>query len=200
MRIVMTVRIACAVLIIILAAGGLVSGQAGRQLVVTMQLGAPAKPAGGAYYNAFTVDDAILTGPESDSTNWTHYILYRGGRFFFGRVPAAPFRPFEFVAVRPPQAFLFGQVVGGGKTLRVRVALSELQTTAAPPTRVKINFVTVDDQLRPLDALGQGTGDRFAFVTVDLRRDTYVPVSDRAGDASDPAFDITGGDIQVGTP
>ena len=193
-------RIVVVVLIVVLAAGGLANAQAGRQLIVTMQLAAPVKASGGAYYIAFTVDDAILTGPESDSTNWTHYILHRGGRFFFGRVPAAPFRPFEFVAVRPPQAFLFGHVLAGGKTLRVRVALSELQTTAAPPARVKINFVTVDDQLRPLDALGQGTGDRFAFVTVDLRRDTYVPVSDRAGDASDPAFDITGGDIQVGTP
>jgi len=193
-------RIVVVVLIVVLAAGGLANAQAGRQLIVTMQLAAPVKASGGAYYIAFTVDDAILTGPESDSTNWTHYVLHRGGRFFFGRVPAAAFRPFEFVAVRPPQAFLFGQVLAGGKTLRVRVALSDLQTTAAPPARVKINFVTVDEQLKPLDALGQGTGDRFAFVTVDLRRDTYVPVSDRTGDASDPAFDITGGDIQVGTP
>jgi hypothetical protein len=195
-------RIAVVILAVVLGlgAGGPATAQTGRQLTVTMRLAAPAKPSGGAYYVAFTVDDAVLTGPESDSTNWTHYILYRGGRFFFGQVPAAPFRPFEFVAVRPPQAFLFGQVLDGGRTLRVRVALTDLQTTATPPTRVKINFVTVDDQLKALDALGQGTGDRFAFVTVDLRRDTYVPVSDRTGDASDPAFDIAGGEIQVGTP
>ncbi len=126
-------------------------------------------------------------------------MLYRGGRFFFGQVPASPFRPFEFVAVRPPQPLLYAQALAGGRTLRARVALADL-TTAAPPARLKINFVTVDDQLRPLDALGQGTGDRFAFVTFDLRRDTYLPVLDRTGDAPDPAFDITGGEIQVTTP
>jgi hypothetical protein len=115
-------------------------------------------------------------------------------------VPSTPFRPFEFVAIRPPQPFLYGQVLNGGRTLRVRLALTDLLTTPTAPTRVKINFVTVDDQLKPLDALGQGTGDRVAFVTLDLRRDTYVPVSDRTGDAADPAFDITGGDIQVGIP
>jgi hypothetical protein len=196
MRIVLTL----VALLAILAGGGPAGAQIGRQLIVTMQLAAPAKPSGGAYYIAFTVDDSILTGPESDSTNWTHYLLYRGGRFFFGQVPSTPFRPFEFVAIRPPQPFLYGQVLNGGRTLRVRLALTDLLTTPTAPTRVKINFVTVDDQLKPLDALGQGTGDRVAFVTLDLRRDTYVPVSDRTGDAADPAFDITGGDIQVGIP
>jgi len=192
-------RIVAAVLVTVAALSGSVGAQAGRQVTVTVQLAAPAKPVGGAYFIAFTVNDAVLTGPESDSTNWTHYVLYRGGRFFFGQVPASPFRPFEFVAVRPPQPMLYGQVLAGGRTLRARVALTDLATTT-PPARVKINFVTVDEQLRPLDALGQGTGDRFAFVTVDLRRDTFVPVLDRTGDAADPAFDITGGDIQITTP
>lgn len=188
------------VLAAMLAAGGSARAQVGRQVIVTMQLAAQAKAAGGAYFIAFTVDDTILAGPEADSTNWTHYVMYRGGRFLFGRVPAAPFRPFEFVAIRPPTPFVPGQVLAGGKTLRARVALSDLQGPAAPAARLKLNFVTVDDQLRPLDALGQGATDRFGFVTVDLRRDTYVPVADRAGDAPDPAFDIVGGDIQLGTP
>lgn len=196
MRIVLVV----AVLLAVLMTGGLAGAQTGRQLIVTMRLAAPAKPSGGAYYIAFTVDDSILNGPESDSTNWTHYLLYRGGRFFFGLVPSTPFRPFEFVAIRPPQPFLYGQVLDGGRTLRARVALTDLLTASSPPTRVKLNFVTVDDQLKPLDALGQGAGDRAAFVTLDLRRDTYVPVADRTGDAADPAFDITGGDIQVVIP
>lgn len=189
-----------AVLLAVLMTGGPAGAQSGRQLIVTMRLAAPAKPAGGAYYIAFTVDDSILNGPESDSTNWTHYLLYRGGRFFFGQVPATPFRPFEFVAIRPPQPFLYGQVLDGGRILRARVALTDLATTPSLPTRLKINFVTVDDQLKPLDALGQGAGDRAAFITLDLRRDTYVPVADRTGDAADPAFDITGGDIQVVIP
>lgn len=192
-------RVLVVVLIVLLVAAGGASGQAGPQMTITMQLAAPARLSGGAYYIAFTVDESILAGPQSDSTNWTHYVLYRGGRFLFGRVPAAPFRPFEFVAIRPPQAFLFGQVLGAGRTLRARVPLSDLQATG-PPARVKMNFVTVDEQLRALDALGPGAGDPFGFVTVDLRRDTYVSVSDRQGDAPDPAFDITGGDIQVGTP
>jgi hypothetical protein len=198
----MVMRIVCVLLALlaVLAGGGPAGAQTGRQLIITMRLAAPAKPSGGAYYIAFAVDDSILNGPESDSTNWTHYILYRGGRFFFGQVPSTPFRPFEFVAIRPPQPFLYGEILGGGRTLRVRVALTDLLTTSTSAARVKINFVTVDDHLKPLDALGQGTGDRFAFVTVDLRRDTFVPVSDRAGDAADPAFDITGGDIQVGIP
>jgi hypothetical protein len=192
-------RIAVAILVVFAALGAPAWGQTGRQVTVTVQLAAPAKLVGGAYFIAFTVNDAVLTGPESDSTNWTHYVLYRGGRFFFGQVPASPFRPFEFVAVRPPQPLLYGQALGGGRMLRARVALTDL-TTGPPPARLKINFVTVDEQLRPLDALGSGTGDRFAFATIDLRRDTYVPVLDRTGDAADPAFDITGGEIQVTTP
>ncbi|HET6948610.1 MAG TPA: hypothetical protein VFJ45_12440 [bacterium] len=187
-------------LIVVLAAGGLAHAQVGQQLVVTMHLAGPVKPAGGAYYIAFTADDALLTGPQSDSSNWSHYVLYRGGRFFFGRIPPGAFRPFEFVAVRPPQPYIFGQVLAGGRGLRVRVALSDLQTGPTVPRRVKVNFVTVDDRLTPLDALGEGAGDRFAFLTVDLRRDTYVAGEDRSGDASDPSFDITGGDVQVTVP
>jgi hypothetical protein len=192
-------RMLAAVLVTLAALSVPVGAQSGRQITVTVQLAAPAKAVGGAYFVAFTVNDAILTGPEADSTNWTHYVLYRGGRFFFGQVPASPFRPFEFVAVRPPQPLYSGQVLGAGRTLRARVALTDL-TAGPPPARLKINVVTVDEQLRPLDALGQGTGDRFAFVTIDLRRDTFVPILDRTGDAADPAFDVTGGDVQISTP
>lgn len=187
-------------LILILAAGAAAQAQAGRQLVITMLLAGPVKPTGGSYYIAFTVDDALITGPQSDSSNWTHYVLFREGRFFFGVIPPGAFRPFEFVAVRPPQPYLFGQLLPDGRGLRVRVALSDLQTGATPPRRVKINFITVDPQLRALDALGEGAGDRFAFITVDPARDTYVAVQDRMGDAADPSFDITGGDVQVTVP
>lgn len=83
--------------------------------------------------------------------------------------------------------------------MRVQVALSALQT--GPTLRqVKINIVTVDDLLRPIDALGRGSDDRFGFVTLNLLRDTYVTFTDPARDAREPAFDITGGDIQVTTP
>ena len=180
--------------------GYLAYGQIGSQLLITMNLAERAKPVGGSYFIAFTVDDTILQGPQSDSSNWTHYVVYRGGRFFFGRVPRTPFKPFEFQTVRPPEPYLFGQILPDGRTLRVRVALSDLVTGASLPVQIKINFITVDEFLRPLDALGRGATERFAFVTLDLRRENYVAVTDPTGDAPDRAFDITGGDIQVTTP
>ena len=174
--------------------------QTGTQLVITVNFADRVRPAGGSYYIAFNTDDAILLGPQSDSSNWQSYVVFRGGRFFFGTVPAAPFRPFGFETIRPPQPYTSGQVLPDGRTLRVQVALSALQTGPTPPTRVKINIVTVDDLLRPIDALGRGPDDRFGFVTLNLFRDTYVAFTDPARDARDPGFDITGGDIQVTTP
>jgi hypothetical protein len=175
--------------------------QARVQLVITVNLAGPVKPAGGAYFVAFTVDDSILLGPQSDSTYWTHYVLYREGRFFFGQIPTTQLRPFEFFTVRPPQPFLFGQVLPGGRAVRVRVALTDLTSSSGPPpTHVNVNFVTVDDYFRPLDALGQGVSDRFGFMTIDLRKDTYVRVTHVPRNCADPAFCIVGGEIQVGPP
>jgi hypothetical protein len=165
-----------------------------------MTLAAPVQPAGGAYYIAFTVSDSLLQGPQPDSTNWTHYVVFRDGRFFFGVVPAQAVQPFGFTVMRPPAPFLFGQVLPDGHSLRVGVPLADLRVGAALPTRVMVNFVTVDGSHRPLDALGPGAGDRFGFVTVDLRRDLVTPVRDPRGDAPLPAFDITGGEIRVATP
>ncbi len=177
-----------------------VRAQVGTQLVITVNFADRVRPAGGSYYIAFNTDDAILLGPQSDSSNWQSYVVFRGGRFFFGTVPPAPFRPFGFETIRPPQPYTYGQVLPDGRTLRVQVALSALQTGPTPPTRVKINIVTVDDLLRSIDALGRGPDDRFGFVTFNLFRDTYVAFTDPARDARDPGFDITGGDIQVTTP
>ena len=120
-----TVAIALLVALVLV---GPAHAQVGTQLVVTMNLAGPVKLSGGSYYVAFTVDDSILTGPQSDSSNWTHYILYRQGRFFFGRVPPAPFRPFGFEAIRPPTPYPYGEVSPDRKSLRVRVALAELQS------------------------------------------------------------------------
>ena len=192
-----TVAIALLVALVLV---GPAHAQVGTQLVVTMNLAGPVKLTGGSYYIAFTVDDSILTGPQSDSSNWTHYILYRQGRFFFGRVPPAPFRPFGFEAIRPPAPYSYGEVSPDRKSLQVRVALTDLQTGPTLPLKIKVNFVTVDDQLRPLDALGQGATDKFGFVTLDLRRETFLTLSDPAGDTSDAAFDITGGTLQVTAP
>ena len=192
-----TVAIAALVALVLV---GPASAQVGTQLIVTMNLAGPVKVSGGSYYIAFTIDDSILTGPQSDSSNWTHYILYRQGRFFFGRVPPAPFRPFGFEAIRPPAPYSYGEVSPDRKSLQVRVALTDLQTGPTLPLKIKVNFVTVDDQLRPLDALGQGATDKFGFVTLDLRRETFLTLSDPAGDTSDAAFDITGGTLQVTAP
>jgi hypothetical protein len=177
--------------------------QVGTQVIVTMNLAAPVKLTGGSYYFAFTVDDTILTGPLSDSTNWTHYVVYRRGRFFFGQVPPVPpaaFRPFGFEAIRPPQPYPFGEVLPDRRQLRVRIALSDLQTGSSLPLQIKVNLVTVDDLLHPLDALGRGASDRFGFVMFDLRRETYVTMTHSVGDVLDPAFGITGGSIQTTTP
>jgi hypothetical protein len=176
------------------------AAQAGPQLVITMTLAGPLQPAGGAYYLAFTVSDSLLQGPQPDSTNWTHYVVFRDGRFFFGVVPAQALQPFGFAVVRPPAPFLFGQVLPDGQGLRVSVPLADLRVGPAVPTRVMVNFVTVDGASRPLDALGPGANDRFGFVTVDLRRDLVIPVRDPRGDAPQPAFDIVGGEIRVATP
>ncbi|MDR7559608.1 MAG: hypothetical protein QN141_14095 [Armatimonadota bacterium] len=179
---------------------GPAAGQAGPQLIITVQFAAPVRPAGGAYYIAFTVDETLLRGPQPDSTYWTHYVALRGGRFFFGRVPETPYRPFTFEAIRPPAPFLFAEVLPDGRAVRARVPLSSLQTGPTPPTRVKVNVVTVDEQYQPLDALGPGARDPFGFVTVDLRRDLFTALADPTGDAPVPSFDITGGDIRTGTP
>ena len=192
-----TVAIAALVALVLV---GPASAQVGTQLIVTMNLAGPVKVSGGSYYIAFTIDDSILTGPQSDSSNWTHYVLYRQGRFFFGRVPPAPFRPFGFEAIRAPTPYPYGEVSPDRKSLQVRVALTDLQTGPTLPLKIKVNFVTVDDQLRPLDALGQGATDKFGFVTLDLRRETFLTLSDPAGDTSDAAFDITGGTLQVTAP
>ncbi len=196
-----TARSMSVALALVLVAGvGLASAQVGTQLAITMNLAGPAKIAGGAYFIALTINDTILRGPQADSSNWTHYILYRQGRFFFGLVPAAPFRPFEFVTIRPPQPLLSGQLLPDGRSLYVRVPLADLRVGPALPTQIKVNFVTVDEVLRPLDALGQGPTDRFGFVTLDLRKDTYLAVTHIARNCPDPAFCITGGNIQLTTP
>ena len=192
-----TVAIALLVALVLV---GPAHAQVGTQLVVTMNLAGPVKLSGGSYYVAFTVDDSILTGPQSDSSNWTHYILYRQGRFFFGRVPPAPFRPFGFEAIRPPTPYPYGEVSPDRKSLRVRVALADLQTGPTLPLKIKVNFVTVDENLRPIDALGSGAGDRFGFVTFGLRKDTFLTITDPTGDSADLSFDITGGSIQLTTP
>jgi len=174
--------------------------QSGRQLVITMTLAGTVQDRGGVYYIAFTVSDALLAGPQPDSTYWTHYVVYREGRFFFGVVPPTTSQPFGFTAIRPPAPFIFGQVLGDRKALRVSVPLADLRVSPALPTRVMVNFVTVDETNRPLDALGPGATDRLGFVTLDLRRDLYKTFRDPRGDQPDPNFDILGGEIQVTTP
>jgi hypothetical protein len=177
--------------------------QVGSQLMVTMSLAAPVKLTGGSYYFAFTIDDTILTGPLGDSSNWTHYVVYRQGRFFFGQVPPVPpatTRPFGFEAIRPPQPFAYGEVSPDRLQLKVRIALSDLQTGPSLPLKIKLNLVTVDDQLRPLDALGRGASDKFGFVTFDLHKQSFLTMAHQMGSALDPSFGITGGSIQTTTP
>lgn len=173
---------------------------AGPHLVITVNFADRVKPVGGSYYIAFTVDDTILVGPQSDSSYWTHYVLYRRGRFFFGTVPRAPFRPFGFETIRPPDPYLYGEVLPEARSIRVKVPLTLLQSAVSPATQVKVNFVTVDDLQRPIDALGRGAAERFAFVTFDLLREIFEVVTDPGGDASDPSFDIRGGEIRLTTP
>lgn len=191
----------CVLAVVILAATALPAGaQTGQQLVISMTVAGTIQDRGGTYYIAITVSDSLLQGPQPDSTNWTHYVAYRDGRFFFGVVPPTPVQPFGFVAIRPPAPFLFGLVLPDRKTLRVTVPVADLRLGPALPTRVMVNFVTVDETNRAIDALGPGAADRFGFITVDLRRDLFLTVRDPQGDAADPNFDIVGGEIQITTP
>src|SRR5947209_17776290 len=128
-------------LLVALVLVGPAHAEVGTQLVVTTNLAGPVKLTGGSYYIAFTVDDSILTGPQSDSSNWTHYVLYRQGRFFFGRVPPAPFRPCGFEAIRPPTPYPYGDVSPDRRSLRVRVALAGLQASPTLSLSVKLEFV-----------------------------------------------------------
>lgn len=174
--------------------------QAGAQLVITMTLAGTFQDRGGTYYIAIAVTDSLLAGPQPDSTNWTHYVAYREGRFFFGVVPPITTQPFGFYAIRPPAPFLFGQASADRRTVRVSIPLTDLQVSPSIPSRVLVNFVTVDDSNRTIDALGPGASDRFGFVTVELRRDLFMTVRDPQGDAPDPNFDIVSGEIRVATP
>ena len=175
--------------------------QSGPQVVITMSIAGTIQDRGGAYYIAFTVGDSLLAGPHPDSTNWTHYVVYRDGRFFFGMVPPASAQPFSFVAVRPPAPFIYGQVLPDRKALRASVPLTYLQVGPALPRRFMINFVITDEANRPLDALGMGADDRLGFVTVIVGQDVYVPVrAPRGGTRPDPNFAIAGGEIHLTTP
>ncbi|MDR7419831.1 MAG: hypothetical protein QN178_13090 [Armatimonadota bacterium] len=175
--------------------------QSGPQAVITFSVVGTIQDRGGVYYIAFAVGDSLLAGPQPDSSNWTHYVVYRGGRFFFGTVPPSSTQPFSFVSVRPPAPFVYGQVLPDRKALRVSVPLSMLQVGPAPPRRFMVNFVTTDEANRPLDALGMGASDRLGFVTVTVGQDVYVPVrAPRGGTRPDPNFAIAGGEIQLTTP
>ena len=175
--------------------------QVGPQLLITMNLAGPAKTEGADYFIAFRVSDDLLLGPLADSTNWTHYVLYRDGRFFFGTVPAEPFRPFQFLTIRPPQPYLYGNAVSGGRALVVRVALSDLGVTLGPATRIKVNFVTTDEYLKPVDALGRGPGDQFGFVTLDLSRQRFLTIPHAVPrSCDDPSLCIAGGALRMTTP
>src|SRR3989454_11576785 len=132
-----TMRTVAVAALVALVLAGPASGQVGTQLIVTMNLAGPVKLTGGSYYIAFTIDDSILTGPQSDSSNWTHYVLYRQGRFFFGRVPPAPFRPFGFEAIRPPTPYPYGDVSPDRRSPRVPGGPPHLPTR--PTLSLKIN-------------------------------------------------------------
>jgi len=193
--------------LLLLLAGALVAplgspaaAQVGRELVITVSVADRLRPTGGSYYVGFTMDETILSGPQGDSSYWTHYVVLRGGRFFFGRVPAAPFRPFGFETIRPPDPLTTGQLLPDGRAFRVTLPLVNLQTGTTPPRQVKLNVVTVDETFRPLDALGRGADDRFGFLTLNLLRDTYLAFTDPPRDAREPAFDIVGGDIAIVIP
>jgi hypothetical protein len=177
------------------------AAQTGTQVVITMAVSGTIQDRGGAYYVAFTVGDSLLAGPQPDSTNWTHYVVYRGGRFLFGTVPPSSAQPFGFFSIRPPAPFLQGQVLPDRRTIRVNVPLADLRVGTGLPGRFMVNFVTTDDANRPLDALGQGATDRLGFVTVNVGRDVYVAIRPpRGGQRPDPNFAIAGGEIRLATP
>lgn len=195
----MTKPLLCALVVAVMMVPA--AAQSGPQLTITVRLAGTVQDRGGAYYVAFTVSDSLLAGPQPDSTNWTHYVVYRNGRFFFGTVPAITVpQPFGFVAIRPPAPFIYGQVLPDRQALRITVALADLGIGRASSGRLKVNFVTVDEQNRGLDALGPGANDRLGFVLMETRRELFKTVRDPRGDCPDPNFDLLGGELQITTP
>ncbi len=176
--------------------------QIGATLVITLRVDGTVLRPGASYYVAFGTDPSLLGGPRPDGTGWTHYVLFRDGRFWFGTIPQATVGPIVFEQERPPVPIGTGQVLADGTGIRVSVNSADVGAAGTPPGGVvKVNLVTVDrDALVQSDALGMGRSDPLGFVAFDLRRDVFVPMSDPRGDATPPLadLDIVGGEIRIG--
>lgn len=191
-------------ILIALAASPAAAQFPGTPLVITMRVDGSVLRPGHSYYVAFSTDPSLLAGPRPDSTGWTHYLLLRDGRFYFGTVPQNRIGPFGFEQARSPVPYVFGQILDGGRGVQFTVNSGDLQAPSGPPvTIVKVNFVTLGADARvQSDALGPGNSDPVGYVSFDVRRDVFVPVTDPRGDETprNPDLDVVGGEIRIGLP
>lgn len=179
------------------------AGQATRLLVVTATVAGTVQDgaAAGNYYIAFSTQPGLLTGPEPTGENWTHYVLYQRGRFFFAAMRSIDQPPFLFRTTLPPEPYTRGTVSPDRKTLRVEIPLGLFspQGRAQEVRVIKINAVTTDPTNRPLDALGRGAQDALGFVSFDVVRELFRRFEAPAGNA--PAdYDIVELTVSVQVP
>ncbi|GBD30161.1 hypothetical protein HRbin32_01262 [bacterium HR32] len=169
-----------------------------RVLVVTVTVAGRLQdgPEAGNYYVAFNTTPHLLSGPEPDGRNWSHYLLLQRRRFFFAavRVPDPP--PLLFRFTLPPEPYTRASLAADGRTFQAEIPLTLL---GALHSALKVNVVTTDRGYRVLDALGAGSGDALGFVRFDPSRELYRQFQDPEGDA--PAdYDVVTLTLRVQVP
>jgi hypothetical protein len=171
-----------------------------RELVVRVSLAGEVEdgPQAGYYYVAFSTLPGLLVGPTPDGQNWTHYVLFWRGRFFFAGRRTVDLPPQLFRTTLPPEPYNRGAVAPDRRGLVVEVPLRLLQSGQAFQV-VKVNAVTADRYNRPVDALGKGVSDTLGFVSFDLGRDVVVTGQAVRGNAP-PAYDLTEVQVTLRTP
>ncbi|MDR5709698.1 MAG: hypothetical protein QN140_07730, partial [Armatimonadota bacterium] len=142
------------IVVLALATGAAAQGD-GRLLTVRVHLADSVDdgPQAGRYYVAFSTLPGLLIGPAPSGENWTHYVLYSRGRFFFASRRTVDLPPFLFRTTLPPEPCNCGSVSPDRRSLSVEVSLSRLAEGSRLQGPVKINVVTTDRYSRPLDAL-----------------------------------------------
>ncbi len=180
------------------AVGGQATTVDPRLLVVSVTVAGKLQdgPEAGNYYVAFNTTPSLLSGPEPDGRNWSHYLLLQRRRFFFAAVRFADPPPVLFRFTLPPEPYTRAGLAPDGRTFWAEIPLTLLGALQSP---VKVNVVTTDRGYGVLDALGEGSGDRLGFVRFDPRRELYRQFQDPVGDA--PAdYDVVTLTLQVRVP
>jgi hypothetical protein len=156
-------------------------------------------PEAGNYYIALSTAPGLLSGPTPTGENWTHYVLYQRGRFFFARVRSMDLPRSLFRTTLPPEPYPRGRIGPDRRTIMVDLPLVLLDPSGRLVGPIKLNVVTTDRWNRPLDALGRGPDDPLGFVSFDPDRELFRRVEAPSGNAP-PSYDIVGVTITLQVP